>query len=271
MAKVVSMLNMKGGVGKTTLAYNLSWYAAYCKAYKVLAIDLDPQSNLSQSFLGEGGYHAFLGENRPSVVDLFEDGSAGGEVITEIEQWTDGGRLHLIPARVELTRILRNPTMKEHKLRRFLAEHKSNYDLVIIDCPPTDSILTVASYFASDSLIVPVKLEKLAIIGLPLLKRSMDEFIREFAPEYGIEVAGILLNGVETTNSDEQRNARELVKVLANACNWSLFHNEIKVSKAYQNGIRESMPIFQVPRTNEVAIKQFFTVGDEFLRKVGVE
>lgn len=89
--------------------------------------------------------------------------------------WT-GSKLDLIPSRLELSRTLRNPTGKERRLAKALSKVSDDYDLIIIDCAPTDSILTDAAYFASRYVLIPVKPEFLATIGLPLLARSIQEF-----------------------------------------------------------------------------------------------
>ena len=71
MSTVVSLINMKGGVGKTTLAFNFAWYAAWRRDMNVLAIDLDPQANLSQYLLGVDGYLGHLAQKRGTIVDIF--------------------------------------------------------------------------------------------------------------------------------------------------------------------------------------------------------
>ncbi|MCU9614878.1 ParA family protein [Caldibacillus lycopersici] len=272
MTKVVSMLNMKGGVGKTTLTYNLSWYAAFKKAYKVLVVDLDPQSNLTQIFLGEEQYKDFLINGNQSTVDIFENSAkVTASIFHRVEAFKDGSCIDLIPAKVELTKTLKNPTSKEHKLRRFLMEYKEKYDLVLIDCPPTDSILTTASYLASDSIIIPVKLEKLATIGLPLLASSIDEFNHDNAGENEIKVSGIIFNTVEANDSPESRLSKQEVSAFARERNWSVFESEVRESKSFVNGIREGKPMFLANRVRDYIMKEFYQVGDEFLQKVGLE
>ena len=84
------------------------------------------------------------------------------------DSWVD-----LIPSRLELAYTLRQPAQKEHLLAEFISEVEHNYDLILFDCPPTESLFTTAAYLASDYILVPVKPEFLSIIGLPLLARSM--------------------------------------------------------------------------------------------------
>ena len=114
MATTVSLINMKGGVGKTTLAFNLSWYCAWQANMKVLAVDLDPQANLSQYFMGARKYLAYISAEGQTVVEVFEQFSAPrtrkgsprlispSEVVHVLREWDDGSLLHLVPSRLEL-------------------------------------------------------------------------------------------------------------------------------------------------------------------------
>jgi chromosome partitioning protein len=134
MAVVVSLINMKGGVGKTTVAFNLAWYAANRGDYKVLLIDLDPQANASQYLMGPVNYKKFLDANKPTIVDLFEQFTAPTisrrsptpfdpkSVIVPVRKWTDGSRIDLLPSRLELAWTLKNPTGKDHLLPAFVSK-----------------------------------------------------------------------------------------------------------------------------------------------------
>ncbi|MCA1636346.1 MAG: AAA family ATPase, partial [Acidobacteria bacterium] len=122
MATTVSLINMKGGVGKTTLAFNLSWYCAWKANLRVLAVDLDPQANLSQYFMGAKQYLDYISAEKLTVVEVFEQFSAPrtkkgaptlispNEVIHVLQEWDDNSSLHLVPSRLELAWTLKNPT-----------------------------------------------------------------------------------------------------------------------------------------------------------------
>lgn len=272
MTKVVSVLNMKGGVGKTTLTYNLAWYAAYKKAYKVLVVDLDPQSNLTQYFMGDDGYEEFLDQGKPSIVEIFEQGAKNAEgIIQVVSEWDDGSLIHLVPAKLELSKTLKNPTTKERRLARFLAGIKEEYDMVLIDCPPTDSILTVAAYLASDFVVIPVKPERLATIGLPLLAGAMEAFNEDNKGEHEIQVAGIIFNDVDPNEPPEERTSKKFVAKFAQQYNWKVFENPVRTSRAYVSGSRQGKPVFLTSRVRDYVMKEFYEVGDEFLGSVGLE
>ncbi|MDA3934637.1 MAG: ParA family protein, partial [Gammaproteobacteria bacterium] len=161
MAKLVSMINMKGGVGKSTLTFNLAWRSAWKENLRVLAVDLDPQANLSQYFLGAKQYLQLLRNGSKTVVEIFEQfasptSTTGAptliepqDVIHKLHEWDDGSALHLVPSRLELAWTLKNPTEKAQLLPQFLSKVQDNYDLILIDCAPTESILTLAAYRSS--------------------------------------------------------------------------------------------------------------------------
>lgn len=283
MTTTVSLINMKGGVGKTTLAFNLSWYCAWQANLKVLAVDLDPQSNLSQYFMGARNYIAYLSQNQSTVVDIFEQFSipknkqgspffvSPNEVIYKLHEWHDGSLLHLIPSRLELAWTLKNPTEKAQLLPQFLGKISDFYDLIIIDCAPTESILTAAAYRSSDYVFVPVKPEFLATIGLPLLARSLDEF-RLMYEHKPIEMGGIIFNGKRRSNTPPEQNisCRD-VKNLANRYDWYVFQNEAYFSDSYPAGSRDGTPIFMTEYARDYVKDELRFVAEEFLRKIGAE
>lgn len=269
-ATVVSMLNMKGGVGKTTLSYNMAWFAAEKKCLNVLAIDADPQSNLTQYFMGEYGYRNFVDkEGNLTICDIFEKNHWGSEIIYNIKS-TYYYNLDLIPSCIDLVTTLKNPTQKDRKLSRFLAGVKDNYDLILIDCPPTDSILTAACYLASEYVVIPVRPERLATIGLPLLARSITDFNLENQGDHQINVAGIMFNDVRTNEPQESYSSKRDVERFAKISGWEVFEGEIRTSDSYARGSREGRPIFKTDYARSEVIDEFYALGNEFMERVGL-
>jgi len=283
MSVTVSLINMKGGVGKTTLACNLSWYSAWRANLKVLAIDLDPQANLSQYFMGAKNYLNYLNSDKNTVVEIFEQFSAPktssgspttlspNQVIHVLQEWDDGSLIHLIPSRLELSWTLKNPTEKAQLLPQFISKISDNYDLIVIDCAPTESILTTAAYRSSRYVIVPVKPEFLATVGLPLLARSLNEF-QLMNQNQTIEMAGIVFNDKRRTGVPrEQTAAIKDVKRLAKDNNWKVFDNVAHHSDSYPSGSRDGKPIFLTSGARDYVKGEFSFVAQEFLKAVGLK
>ena len=281
MAITVSLINMKGGVGKTTITFNFSWYSAWEAGLKVLVIDLDPQANLSQYFMGAKGYLKFLEQNKGTVVEIFEQFSAPNKtkgspalvspdtVIHRLKSWKDGSLLDIIPSRLELAWTLKNPTEKAQLLPQFLSKISDRYNLIIIDCAPTESILTTAAYRSSRFIVVPVKPEFLATVGLPLLARSIEEHKIKYQDQE-LEMAGIVFNGGRRNPSPEQRNSYQDVTSLAKDYKWNIFEHKAYYSDSYPAGSRASTPIFLTNKAREYVRGDFKKVGVDFLTSIGL-
>lgn len=283
MATVVSMINMKGGVGKTTLTFNLAWYCAWQKNMKVLAVDLDPQSNLSQYFMGAEGYLQYLDKGNRTVVDIFEQFSAPTrahgspaeikkeDVVHRLERWSDGSLIDIIPSRLELSWTLKNPTEKSHLLPKFLSKIANDYDLILIDCAPTDSILTAAAYRSSRFVFVPVRPEFLATIGLPLLARSIQEF-KLMHQDQTLEMGGIIFNDLRRTGTPpEQQQSMRNVRSLSREYDWPVFSNAAHHSDSYPTGSRDGVPIFKTSYARDYVKSEFSDVAEEFLEAIDHE
>jgi chromosome partitioning protein len=281
MTTVVSLINMKGGVGKTTLAMQLA-HSADSADLRVLAIDLDPQSNLSQALMGPKEYVAHLQAKNPTVAQIFDDyipasgGSASPRlldvkklVVKKAGYWANS-TLDLIPSRLELSRTLKNPTSKERRLAKAIAQVRDQYDLIIIDCAPTESILTDAAYFASRYVVVPIKPEFMATIGLPLLARSLEEFQLENG-DHEIEIAGIVFNHSSTYSSgpEGQRSIKDVTD-FATQEGWYVCENQMKYSASYAKSAREATPISRTSYVRGDVISSFAKLKDEIFGIVGL-
>jgi chromosome partitioning protein len=281
MTKVISLINMKGGVGKTTLAMQLAHSAAKA-GLKVLAVDLDPQSNLSQALMGPKDYRAHLRTNKPTVSQIFDDYvpttretdsprrlDVNQVILKKAGYWTNG-TLDLIPSRLELSRSLKSPTGKERRLAKAISQIEGKYDLIIIDCAPTESILTDSAYFASRYLIVPIKPEFMATIGLPLLARSVEEFKIE-NDDHEIEIAGIVFNHSSSYSSgpEGQQSIKEVTDFAAEQ-GWYVCENQMRYSASYAKAAREAAPISRTSYARSEVISSFRQLKDEIFALVGL-
>lgn len=282
MAVCVSLINMKGGVGKTTLASQIAWHATMRMDKKVLLIDLDPQANASQSVMSPQTWVKYLDGGGLTVADVFEQftptGTASGtpkkldpkKAIYKRVEYDDGSLLHIVPSRLELSWTLRNPTGKETLLARFVAKVEMNYDLIIIDCSPTDSILTDAAYHCSRYILVPIRAEFLASIGFPLLNRSITAFQMRHEDKT-IEVCGLVFNDfVRGNEKREHKLAREDVQAKATEYGWYIFDNDIPHSDSYFRAARDGMPINHAKGAHRKVKSEFAAFAAEFFPRIGL-
>jgi chromosome partitioning protein len=243
---------MKGGVGKSTIAALLCRYASRNLGLDVLAIDLDPQANLSQAFMG-AAYRRFLSEGKPSIVEIFNGyspaskhrRSTGPLVVRDIAVSSPTlGRasLQIIPSRFDFSDNLVGSVTPDPKvLARCLAENFQEKDLIVIDCAPTESVLTRAAYHASGLVLVPVKPEFFATIGFPLLQESLTKFRRENRG-HRIDVAGVVINNAfyDGGNDGGPEKQRALKEIRAEASKnvWHIFEHEIPHSRGFPKMMR---------------------------------
>ena len=278
MAVCISVVNMKGGVGKTTLATQISWWAPRQLDKKVLLVDLDPQANASQSVMSPQRYVEYLDKGGLTVADIFEQftptGPASGspkklapeKVIYQRVEYTDGSLLDIVPSRLELSWTLRNPTGKETLLPRFIAKIEGKYDLIVIDCSPTNSILTDAAYHCSRYVLVPIRAEFLASIGFPLLNRSLKAFQLRHEDK-AIEVCGLVFNDFNRRNvKRENQLARKDVDEKAAEYGWYVFQNDIPHSDSYFRAARDG----STKGAHGVVKTEFRAFADEFFDRIGI-
>lgn len=282
MAEKVSLINMKGGVGKSTLAVNLAWHFAGLTKWnkKVLVVDLDPQFNASQYLVGVHKYEEILKKNIPTVWDVFEQHThtpgkgkptplVPKSVLYNVVSYKDGSRIDLIPSRLELAYSLRNPGQKESLLAKLISDIEKDYDIILLDCAPTESVLTTAAYLASDWILVPVKPEYLSTIGLPLLVRSLEEFKDSPYGDHDIELAGIVFNHTSGYVPEEIK-AKNEVKAIAKKNGWNVFEKEVSYSRSYPKGAREGQPIFRTSYSRWNQAARFQAFAEEFAQRIGL-
>jgi chromosome partitioning protein len=183
LPRVVAIANQKGGVGKTTTTVNLGASLAEL-GFRVLVLDLDPQGNATTG----------LGLNPRDVEGSVYDVLLSDVTLDDIVEPTSLKNLFVAPATIDLAgaEIELVPVMsRELRLRKAIEEVKNDYDLVMIDCPPSLGLLTVNGLAASDDVIVPIQCEYYALEGLGQLLRNVGLVQANLNP--GLEVRGIIL------------------------------------------------------------------------------
>lgn len=277
-AKKISVINMKGGVGKSTLCTNLAWHFSAMSNWRksVLLIDLDPQFNSSQYMLGVNRYQKeVMAAGSPTVWDIFEQQSRSpglkssgrklSDSIINIAKFSGGQKLDIIPSQLELSFTLKNPSQKEHLLANFVDDIEDNYDLIIIDCAPTESVLTTAAYLATDQILIPVKPEFLSTIGLPLIRQSLGDFEKSFRKK--LDVLGVCFN-MCSDYSPEESKSKDEVKELAKNFGWHVFTEELPYSRSFPKGAREGKPIFHTSYARSNVSSEVAKFSNSFARQV---
>lgn len=271
----VSVINMKGGVGKTTIAALLSRYASLRLKLDVLAIDLDPQANLSQAFM-RTSYRQFIDNQAPSIVEIFNGYQPPTSSSTSpspldpesiaIGNTPLGGRnLQIIPSRFDFSDNLVNSLTPDPRiLARFISDHFQDKDLIIIDCAPTESIFTRAAYHASRYILVPVRPEYFATIGFPLLNDSLDTF-KSNNRGHQIDVIGVVINNSAyhlSGNRGGPERDRSLPEIRQEAAEseWRIFENQIPFSRGFPKIMRGDFSHSGYAYKFDNFASEFFTV-----------
>jgi len=246
---------MKGGVGKTTVAASLALYATGARPFysrnprKVLAIDLDPQANLSQALMGGTAYRRLLEDKSPSIVEVFKEyqpptsdkPSPTPLNIRDAVRSVRSG-LDIIPSRFDFSDNLIDSIKPDPRvLARLIANNFQDKDLILIDCAPTESIFTQAAYHASRYILVPVKPEYFATIGFPLLNDSLTKF-RDENQGHLIDVIGVVINNTTYQSSNdggpESKRAKVEIHEEADKNGWHVFGHEIYYSRGFPKMMR---------------------------------
>ena len=182
MGRIIAIANQKGGVGKTTTAINLSACLAE-KGQKVLAIDMDPQGNMSSG----------LGLDKDSIDKTIYDMIIGENDVEEVIDHGTIDNLDILPSNVDLSAVeieLIDVDNKEFVVKDAIQKVKDNYDFIIIDCPPSLSLLTINAMTTADSVLVPIQCEYYAWEGLSQLIHTV-ELVKERLNS-NLEIEGVV-------------------------------------------------------------------------------
>lgn len=200
MARIIALVNQKGGVGKTTSALNIASFLAL-EGQTVLLVDMDPQANATSGLgvnprlLDRGVYEAITGEH----------------LIRNVVFQTDQDTMHLAPSTIHLagaTVELVNEEQREFKLDSALADVSPYYDYIIIDCPPALGLLTINALVAAREIIIPVQAEYFALEGLSQLLDTITLIQQNLQPQ--LHITGAFLTMVDKRNALAHEVMREL-------------------------------------------------------------
>ena len=292
--KVVSVLNYKGGVGKTTVTSNLAAYVA-SKGKRVLMIDVDPQTNLTFSFIDNIAWEKQYAENKTlknffsPILNMGEKKISFADLIIplkvpDINLDIISSHLDLLDVDIKLAahlvganlQMLANKYLMVHNyLREEIEKLKEKYDLILIDCAPNFSIVTKNALVASDNYLTPSKMDYLSTFGVQQLTRNVEDFLKEYnlymqtvkdATIVDPKLLGIVATMVQIYGGDliaKQKGYWDTLKSRYKIFNTFIRENPSHFAEAPSNGI----PVILSKNTPANIKEELQKFGDEFIQE----
>lgn len=252
MGNVFAVTNQKGGVGKTTTTVNLAASLAdYGK--KVLLIDLDPQGNattgcgLDKNDIESSSYEVIMAEAKASDAILSPEGLGFDVMPTNSD---------LTAAEVELLEI----KLREHRLRIALESTREKYDYVLIDCPPSLSMLTVNALVASQGIVIPIQCEYYALEGLSSLLKTIERVKQRANPT--LDITGLLRTMFDARNNLANQVSRQLISHFEGKVFHSIIPRNVRLAEAPSHGL----PVLAYDRGSRGSIA-YMALASEFMRR----
>lgn len=251
MGKIISVTNQKGGVGKTTSCVNLASYVA-ASGKRVLMIDIDPQGNACSSLGVEPKKHD------STVYEVL----LGEANVTDATYKSVVKNLDVVPSTVDLAGAevdLVYVDNRETVLKEALKDIKNNYDFIFIDCPPSLGLLTVNALTASDTILIPIQCEYLAMVGLGQLMNTVRLVKKHLNPD--IEIEGVLLTMKATRSTLVQQVADDIRKHFGSKVYDTYIPRNIRLAESPSH----NMPIMMYDGKSKGALA-YKALCDEFLK-----
>jgi len=255
--QIISVINQKGGVGKTTTVINLAAGLAQ-KEKKVLIIDLDPQGNATTG-LGLSNL-----ENSNETIYAVLNGSKS---ISNVIKKTNYQNLDVVTSNVDLSGLevetagdSKRAFILKGELTAYLNDFRGHYDYILIDCPPSLSLLTVMALVSSNSLVVPLQTEFFALEGLTQLMKTIERIKANLNPE--LSIRGILLTMYDKRNKLSSQVEKEARDFFNDKVYLTVIPRNVRLSEAPSHG----MPVLIYDKSCPGS-KSYFSFTDEFINQ----
>ena len=255
--QIISVINQKGGVGKTTTVINLA-AGLSLQGKKILVIDLDPQGNATTG-LGLSN----LENSKKSIYNVLN----GTQKISEVIEKTKFENLDIITSNVDLSGLEvetagdnRRAFILKEQIMAYLNDSRGLYSHILIDCPPSLSLLTIMALVSSDSLLVPLQTEFFALEGLTQLMKTIDRIKNNLNPE--LSIRGILLTMYDKRNKLSGQVEKEARDYFKNQVYSTVIPRNVRLSEAPSHGI----PVLIYDKTCPGS-RSYFSFTDEFINQ----
>ena len=253
MTKILSLVNQKGGVGKTTSSVNIAVSMAVAEIHTLL-IDFDPQANATT------GVSNLIQKNNPTIYDVLIRGTDINEALittqfAHLDVITSEN--DLVGAEIELVSVM----AREYQLKTLLKKLKQKYEYIIVDCPPSLGLLTINALAASDAILIPIQCEYYALEGLGQLLNTIRLVQKHINPK--LSIAGVLLTMYDSRLNLSKEVADEVREYFEEKLFNTVIHRNVRLGEA---------PSFGKPAllydANSTGAQNYLSLVEELLNRV---